>query len=112
MSVLRVYLSLAFAIVAIYAVFSIATDGWNFFPILFENLAALGWSGHFNIDFLTYLWLSAIWIAWRHEFSAAGIGLALIGSIAGMLFFAPYLLVVSFRSGGDIKALLLGEGRV
>jgi hypothetical protein len=56
--------------------------------------------------------LSALWLAWRHNFSPAGLLLGLVGLFGGAFFLSAYLLIVSFRVNGDIKALLLGEARV
>jgi hypothetical protein len=65
----------------------------------------------FNFDFLTFLGLSGIWVAWRHQFSAGGIALAVLAFFGGMVFLAPYLLYASVQAGGEAKVLLLGKGR-
>ncbi|MEQ8674582.1 MAG: hypothetical protein RLP44_23740 [Aggregatilineales bacterium] len=85
--------------------------GWNLVAIFVEELTALTWQGQFTFDFVCYLVLSALWVAWRHNFNAIGIALGLVASVAGILFFAPYLLVVSLQAKGDMKQLLLGEQR-
>ena len=82
--------------------------GWDIFPLFFNDILALNWSGQFNLDFLCLLILSALWVAWRNKFSLRGIilgGLALVG---GTMFLAPYLLIISFTTKGDIKKLLIG----
>ena len=111
MTVLRLYLIAAFLAVAVYTVLVVGKHGWDLVSVFLQDLNAINWSGQFNLDFLAYLWLSALWVAWRHEFTPAGIGLALLASIGGMLYLAIYLLVVSFRVDGDLKILLLGPGR-
>lgn len=55
-------------------------------------MAAMTWPGQFNADFMTFLSLSGLWIAWRHHFSAGGMALG-------------------FRTQGDVKALLFGVRR-
>lgn len=111
MTLLRIYLIAAFVAMVVYTFIAFGNEGSDLGSYFFGNLAAMGWSGQFNLDFLTYLWLSALWVAWRHHFSIGGIILALVASVGGMLFLAIYLLVVSFQVNGDIKALLIGPQR-
>lgn len=111
MTFLRIFLIAAFLCVAAYTVKAGLGNGWDLGAVFISDLIAFNWSGQFNLDFLTYLWLSALWLAWRHHFSPTGIILALIASVGGILFLAIYLLIVSFQTNGDIKALLLGERR-
>ena len=59
-----------------------------------------------------YLFISALWIAWRHKFSGKGVVLAAIALIGGMLFFATYLLVQIRQADGDVGRLLLGDKRL
>jgi len=85
--------------------------GWNLLPIFFGDMAALTWPGQFNADFMCFLLLSGLWLAWRHHFSFGGIILGLIGVFGGISFLAPYLLFASYKANGDIKELLLGKVR-
>jgi len=55
--------------------------------------------------------LSATWTAWRNQFSAAGLGLALVALFGGIPFLTTYLLYLSYQTKGDIRVMLLGEGR-
>jgi hypothetical protein len=89
----------------------IANHGWNLLPIFFGDIAAMTWPGQFNFDFLCFLILSGLWLAWRHHFSLGGIVLGLLGLFGGIMFLAPYLLIASFKANGDIKILLLGKVR-
>lgn len=111
MAVLRIFSIVAFLCLALYTLKVGMGHGWDLASVFLTDLTAFNWSGQFNLDFLTYLWLSALWLAWRHNFSPAGIVLALVASVGGMLFLAIYLLVVSFRADGDLKVVLLGEHR-
>ena len=89
----------------------IANHGWNLLPIFFGDIAAMTWPGQFNFDFLCFLILSGLWLAWRHHFSAGGIVLGVLGLFGGIMFLAPYLLIASFRAGGNVKIVFLGKVR-
>jgi hypothetical protein len=112
MSIFRLYLAIAILSEGVYTVVVGAHHGWNLLPIFFGDIAAMTWPGQFNLDFITFLFLSGIWLAWRHQFSAGGIFLGVLGVFGGMVFLAPYLLFASFRANGDVKVLLLGKSRV
>ncbi len=94
-----------------YTAVTVANHGLNLLPVFFGDIALMAWPGQFNFDFLGFLSLSAIWVAWRHRFNAAGLALAVPAFFGGMAFLCAYLLVQSYRSGGDPVRLLLGEGR-
>lgn len=111
MPFLRTLSVILFVCLAIYTAIVIAGHGVNLLPDFFGDLFAMGWSGQFNLDFMFYLLLSALWIAWRHEFSPGGIALGLAASVGGMLFFAAYLFFAAGNSQGDMKVLLLGRQR-
>jgi hypothetical protein len=111
MIVFRVFLVAILACLAGYTLVVGMNHGWNLLPIFFGNIAEMTWSGQFNLDFMTFLALSGIWIAWRHQFTAGGIALGAVASIGGMLFLAPYLLWACAQAGGDARVLLLGHGR-
>lgn len=85
--------------------------GWNLFPIFFGDMAAMTWAGQFNLDFMGFLTLSGLWLAWRHHFSPGGLVLGVLGFFGGMSVLAPYLLLASFKANGDMKEILLGNVR-
>jgi hypothetical protein len=89
----------------------ISNHGWNLLPVFFGDIAAMTWPGQFNFDFLCFLILSGLWLAWRHRFSPVGLVLGLVGLLGGIMFLAPYLLIASFRADGDMKILFFGRGR-
>lgn len=89
----------------------VSKHGWNLLPIFFGDIAAMTWPGQFNFDFLCFLILSGLWIAWRHHFSPIGLVLGAIGFFGGIMFIAPYLLIAGFRANGDVKILFLGKCR-
>ncbi|MEM7438488.1 MAG: hypothetical protein AAF393_02740 [Pseudomonadota bacterium] len=108
MTQFRIILIVFLLIITGYTIAVVAKDGANLVPVFVSNIVAVNWSGQFNLDFLLLLWLGAIWVAWRHGFSAGGIALAVVGHTFGMVFFTVYLLWAISRAGGDTKRLLLG----
>ena len=111
MPLFRLFLLACMITIAAYTSVTIANHGWNLLPVFFGDMAQMAWPGQFNLDFMCFLALSAIWTAWRHQFSAAGLGLGVLAFFGGMSFLSIYLLIHTSRSGGDMKVLLLGEGR-
>lgn len=95
-----------------YTAVVISSHGWGLLAVFFGDIATLTWPGQFNLDFLFLLTLSALWVAWRHEFSPAGLALGALAFLGGAMFLTIYLLIVSRKAGGDVRALLLGEPRV
>lgn len=106
---LRVLLILMWAGVGLYTIAVVTSHGFNLFSVALADVAAVGWAGQFDLDFVSYLMLSALWIAWRHDFSPSGVGFALAALIGGILFLSVYLLVASYQARGDVKGILLGE---
>lgn len=111
MTLFRLFLATCLVAIAAYTSVTIANHGLNLLPVFFGDMAEMGWPGQFNLDFMCFLALSALWVAWRHQFSASGLALAVIAFFGGMLFLSIYLLVHTGRTRGDMKVLLLGEGR-
>jgi hypothetical protein len=108
MNLFRIYLVLLIVGLGAYTLLVGLNHGWNLIPIFFSNINAVDWQGQFNLDFMTFLSLSALWVAWRHHFNAAGYMLGLVAFFGGMMFLAPYLIWASFRANGNIKELLVG----
>jgi hypothetical protein len=104
----RLLLSVMLIGIVTYTGVVITRHGIDFLSVFFGDMARMGWAGQFNLDFMGMLLLSALWVAWRHRFSAAGFGLALLAFAGGVPFLCVYLLIESNRSGGDIRAMLLG----
>lgn len=111
MTLFRLFLLCLIGGITGYTLVTIAGHGMDFLPVFFGDMAKMGWPGQFNLDFLSFLMLGGLWLAWRHHFSIAGIALGLLIFAGGMPFFATYLLIQSFKTGGDVSALLLGETR-
>jgi len=89
----------------------IFNHGWNLLPIFFGDMISLTWPGQFNFDFMCFLLLSGLWLAWRHHFSPGGLALGVLGFFGGIMVLAPYLFFASFKANGDMKVLLLGKAR-
>ncbi|MEM1114190.1 MAG: hypothetical protein AAGI11_19905 [Pseudomonadota bacterium] len=111
MLALRAFLAVFVTTLLIYTVTVANSHGWSFMPTFIGELRAMTWPGQFIFDFVGYLGLTALWVAWRHAFSPAGLLLALCAFFGAALFFFTYLLVVSFMVKGDARALLLGPSR-
>lgn len=111
MGMFRILLVVIFASIAGYTAVVAAEHGFGLLEVFFRDIAAVGWPGQFNVDFTSFLVLSALWLAWRHHFSGLGLVLAVFGFFGGGLFLSAYLLYASFAADGDVKVLLLGEVR-
>lgn len=111
MNALRAFMAILFAVIVIYTVLVIAEHGPAFLVLFFEDIAAMTWNGQFNLDFLGFLTLSALWVAWRNGFTPVGLLLALGAFFLGVPFLTGYLLVLSFRTDGDAARILLGDRR-
>lgn len=95
-------------VLASYTGVVVARHGIDLLPVFFGDIARLGWPGQFNLDFLCFLTLSALWTAWRSGFAAGGLALGLVAFFGGAGFLLPYLLWLSVRARGDMRSVLLG----
>lgn len=103
-------MAVIFLIIVIYTIFVVKNHGLGLLPIFFGDIRAMTWPGQFNLDFLSFLILSATWMAWRNHFSPKGILLAILGFFGGMPILTIYLFILSF-STADMKEILLGKNR-
>lgn len=111
MTSLRIFLVAVLLVLGGYTLVVGNRHGWDLLPIFFGDIAALTWNGQFNMDFLGFLLLSGLWVAWRHHFNAEGLAMGLVAVFGGMLFLAVYLLVAGVPARGDLRVLLLGAQR-
>ena len=111
MAAFRALLLAMLVVLAGYTAVVISNHGWNLLSVFFGDMATMAWPGQFNLDFLFMLTLSAIWVAWRHKFSMAGIALGVLAFFGGALFLTIYLLIAISQVHGDLKKLLLGRSR-
>lgn len=107
MLAIRILCIAIFASLSLYTVPVLVADP-NLFPAFFGAIAAGGWQGQFNLDFLFMLTLSGLYVAWRHGFTPLGLVLGLIAFNGGALFLSLWLFVQSFRCQGDVRRLLVG----
>lgn len=112
MNAFRVLLVVLLLVVVAYTIPVVAEYGLlSLLPRYFGDIAKMGWPGQFNLDFLGFLTLSAVWTAWRNHFSGLGLLLAVIAFFGGIPFLTTYLLILSVQTGGNARAMLLGERR-
>ena len=109
MIIFRVFLVLVFTSLSIYTGAVIAQHGLGLFSVFFGDMAKLGWAGQFNADFMAMLAMSAIWVAWRNNFSASAFLLATFAFFGGAPFLCVYLLALSISCRGDVVRMLIGD---
>lgn len=111
MTAFRIVLIALWLTLAVYTGIVISRHGLDLLPIFFGDIGEMMWPGQFNLDFLCFLTLSALWTAWRNGFSTLGLGLGVVAFFGGAGFLLPYLLFLSVQSRGDVPTILLGPGR-
>ncbi len=109
MTILRALLVVFLIVLSTYTAVVISNYGWNLFPYFFADMLVMNWAGQFNLDFTGFLAVSAVWTAWRNEFSMQGLLLGIIAFFGGMVFLTIYLLYLSFATRGNIELMLLGK---
>ena len=109
MTLFRIGLGLMLAVLAAYTARVMIVSGPDLLPVFFGDIGRMGWPGQFNLDFLFMLSLSALWVAWRHRFSPAGLGLAVLAVFLGSSFLTVYLIVLSVRTRGRVVEMLTGD---
>ena len=112
MNAFRLFLICFLLVLVAYTSITIANHGIDLGPVFFGDMAKMAWPGQFNLDFMGFLMLSALWVAWRSRFSPGGLSLALVAFFGGMAFLTIYLLILSFRTQGNVRAILLGAREV
>lgn len=105
----RVLLIVMWIMLAGYTALVIAEHGMGLLPIFFGDMARMAWPGQFNLDFLCFLILSALWTAWRAAFHAKGLLLAPVAFVGGAGFLLLYLLYLTIAARGDMRRVLLGD---
>ena len=107
----RILLAGLWLLLVAYTAAVVSRHGLDLLPIFFGAIADEKWPGQFNLDFLCFLVLSALWTAWRAHFSPTGLALAVVAFFGGAGFLLPYLLLLSWRTRGNIAVILLGPRR-
>lgn len=111
MTAFRIFLGTYFIILVAYTLVVGMIHGWNLLPVFFSDMMAMNWAGQFNLDFMGFLCLSALWVSWRHEYTPGGLALSVVAFFGGVVFLAAYLLYATSQANGDMKTMLLGPGR-
>ena len=109
MNAFRILLVVIFLAISGYTVIVINNHGIGLLPVFFGDMAEMGWPGQFNLDFMCLLALSALWVSWRHQFSAVGLLLGVCAFFGGALFLSIYLFIQSYRVNGNVNLLLMGR---
>ena len=109
MTAFRVLLIGLWLLLVIYTTAVVASHGMGLLPIFFGNIGKVAWPGQFNLDFLCFLVLSALWTAWRNDYSASGLGLAILAFFGGAGFLIPYILFLSFKTRGNTALIMTGR---
>lgn len=109
MTAFRIFLAVIFLSILAYTAVTISNHGLNLLPIFFGDMKAMAWPGQFNFDFMTFLALSALWTAWRNQFSAKGLGLAVLAFFGGMLFLSAYLFILTTKANGSVVQVMIGD---
>lgn len=109
MNAFRVPLVVIFLAISGYTVVVINNHGIDLLPVFFADMAEMGWPDQFNLDFMCFLALSALWVSWRHQFSAVGLLLGVCAFFGGALFLSIYLFIQSYRVSGNVNLLLTGR---
>jgi len=111
MSAFRALLILVWIVFVSYTAVVITNHGMGLLSIFFGDISAMGWPGQFNLDFLFMLMFSALWVAWRNEFSASRLMLSLCAFLGGTLFVPAYLFILTWNANGNMKAVVIGRNR-
>jgi hypothetical protein len=111
MTAFRAFLIFVWIAIVGYTAIVISNHGLGLMGVFFGDMKTMAWPGQFNFDFMFMLMFSSLWVTWRHEFSPLGFLLGLLALFFGSMFLATYLLILSWQSQGDMKKILLGNGR-
>ncbi len=112
MNAFRTLLIVMFLAIAIYTMVVVTNHGFGLLAVFFGDMMAMGWPGQFNLDFMGFLLLSGLWMAWRNHFKPPALALGLLGFFGGAPVLTLYLLYLSVRSDGNMAVMMLGEQRV
>lgn len=109
MKTFRIFLIALFVSALAYTIIVGNNHGWDLFNVFFTDMSQMAWAGQFDLDFLTHLLLSGLWVAWRNKFTAKGIVLGLFATVGGILFTSMYLLWLSYQCNDSFEELLIGR---
>ena len=111
MAAFRLLMVAVIVAVGAYTVPVLIDHGLALHGIFFGDIAAMGWPGQFNVDFLAMLVMSAAYVGWREGAVEGRVGRGLVlGLLAfnlGAPFLAGYLLWKS-RGRTSVRDVLVG----
>lgn len=107
MNLLRAYLVLGWLLLMAISAWAISTQGLDGGQVFIHDFSH-AWRAQFNTDFLLHVVPISAWAYWRERSRAVGV-LCAAGVWMGGVFTLAYVLAASFRSGGDLRRLLLGR---
>lgn len=109
MKTFRFILTALLLAIPAYTLVVISNEGFSYLPAYIDGIMRFGWTGQFHVDFAAYLLLGALWIAWRHNFSAMGWVFGVLSFLMGMSFVAAYLLYQARGDDMTVQKLVLGD---
>lgn len=108
MNLVRLLLLIGWALLAFITWRAIALLGSDGSYIFLSDFSQ-PWRAQFYTDFILHVMLVAGWVVWREPSKVVGAFCALGCLAGGALVTLLYVLVASYRAGGDSRILLLGK---
>lgn len=108
MNLFRIVLAIIWIVLVIItarALQQMGIDGANIFITDYSH----PWRAQFYTDFSAHVILIALWMIYREPKLWLGIICAMLAAFIGGAFSLAYILVATFRAGGDTRKLLLGR---
>lgn len=105
----RICLAAAWVLIMSVTLYAIYQVGINWPAIYFGDLVGHPWRSQFNTDFLIYLLLTSTWMYWREASKTRGLFYGFLNIFLGGMFGFMYLLLATYKTKGNISAILLGS---
>ena len=109
MTILRGFLAFSWLLIMGVTLYAVSQLGFNWPAVFFSDLFGNEWRSQFNTDFLIHLFLLCGWVYWREESKLKGAVYGFLSIFMGGMFGFAYLLFHTYKSKGNMKALLLGS---
>jgi len=108
MKCLRLFLLLSTVAIYLLTIIAVKNYGFNWPAVALNDILSLNWRAQFDIDFIVYLVIFAIWVVWREGGATKAYLLGALSIFLGGMFGFPYIIYASYIARGNPKALLLG----
>lgn len=112
MTLFRILLALSWVLIMASTIYAVNQAGFNWPKVYIGDLFGHPWRSQFNTDFLIHLFLLCSWIYWREESKLKGAVYGFLSIIMGGMFGFAYLLHATYKSKGDVSAILLGSHKI